>query len=238
METVLVVGATGNIGVSAVKAALNTGRNVIAVVRNQASTSKLIRHVGTSKGITIAEADVTSPDGVQSVVQRVREGQLPSFQHVYSSVGAFDLTPRITDISTEAFRKIMNINLEANFFAYRATIPYLLEQKYEKSTWTLMTGAAGDSGWAGVTAISQGALFSLANVACRELAESSIRFNEVWLAFRVEHDEMAAKNGSVGSSAFAPHYERILSRPEISASRVRLAKPADISDFTWSKKLV
>lgn len=85
METVLVVGATGNIGVSAVKAALNTGRNVIAVVRNQASTSKLIRHLGTSKGITIAEADVTSPDGVQSVVQRVREGQLPSFQHVYSS---------------------------------------------------------------------------------------------------------------------------------------------------------
>ncbi|KAI8716337.1 hypothetical protein NCS52_00926900 [Fusarium sp. LHS14.1] len=145
METVLIVGATGNIGVSAVKAALNTGRNVIAVVRNQASISKLIRHVGTSKGITIAEANVTSPDGLQSVVQRVREGQLPSFQHVYSSVGAFDLTPRITDISTEAFRKIMNINLEANFFAYRATIPYLLEQKYGKSTWTLMTGAAGDS---------------------------------------------------------------------------------------------
>ncbi|KAI8665067.1 hypothetical protein LRP88_12899 [Fusarium phalaenopsidis] len=238
METVLVVGATGKIGVSAVKAALNTGRNVIAVVRNQASTSKLLKHVGTSKGITVAEADVTSPDGIQSIVQRVREGQLPSFQHVYSSVGTFDLSPHITDVSTEAFRRIMNVNLEANFFAYRATIPYLLEQKYGKSTWTLMTGAAGDSGWAGVTAISQGALFSLANVACRELAETNIRFNEVWLAFRVEHDEDAAKHGSIGSSTFAPHYEQILGRPEISASRVRLAKPADISNFTWSKKLV
>jgi NAD(P)-dependent dehydrogenase (short-subunit alcohol dehydrogenase family) len=132
METILVVGATGNIGVSAVKAALNTGRNVIAVVRNQASTSKLIQHVGTSKGITIAEADVTSPGGVQSVVQRVREGQLPSFQHVYSSgkyalkttsrdnidsgiVGTFDLSPHITDVSTEAFRRVMNVNVEANF---------------------------------------------------------------------------------------------------------------------------
>ncbi|KAJ4169055.1 hypothetical protein NW754_010987 [Fusarium falciforme] len=115
METVLVVRATGNIGVSAVKAALNTGRNVIAVVRNQASTSKLLKHVGTSKGITVAEADVTSPDGIKSVVQRVREGQLPSFQHVYSSVGTFDLSPRITDVGTEALRRVMNVNLEANF---------------------------------------------------------------------------------------------------------------------------
>ncbi|KAI8663348.1 hypothetical protein NCS57_00935400 [Fusarium keratoplasticum] len=238
METVLVVGATSNIGVSAVKAALNTGRNVIAVVRNQASTSKLLKHVGTSKGITVAEADVTSPDGIKSVVQRVREGQLPSFQHVYSSVETFDLSPHITDVGTEALRRVMNVNLEANFFAFRATIPYLLEQKYGNSTWTLLTGAAGGSGWAGVTAISQGALFSLANVACRELADTNVRFNEVWLAFRVEHDEAAAKHGSIGSSAFAPHYEQILARPEISASRVRLAKPADISNFTWSKKLV
>ncbi|KAH7268148.1 hypothetical protein MRS44_011567 [Fusarium solani] len=238
METILVVGATGNIGVSAVKAALNTGRNVIAVVRNQASTSKLIQHVGTSKGITIAEADVTSPGGVQSVVQRVREGQLPSFQHVYSSVGTFDLSPHITDVSTEAFRRVMNVNVEANFFAYRATVSYLLEKNYAKSTWTLMTGTAGDSGWAGITAISQGALFSLANVACRELADTNVRFNEVWLAFRVEHDVAAAKHGSIGSSAFAPHYEQILARPEISASRVRLAKPADITNFTYSKKLI
>ncbi|UPK92166.1 hypothetical protein LCI18_003101 [Fusarium solani-melongenae] len=223
METVLVVGATGNIGGSAVKAALNTERNVIAVVRNQDSTSKLLKHVGTSKGITVAEADVTSPDGIKSVV---REGQLPSFQHVYSS-----------DAGTEALRRVMNVNLEVNFFAYRATIPYLLEQKYARGTWTLMTGDAGDSG-AGVTAISQGALFSLANVACRELAETNIRFNKVWLAFRVEHDEAAAKYGSIGSSAFAPNYEQILARPEISASRVRLAKPADISNFTWLKKLV
>jgi len=35
METVLVVGATGNIGVSAVTAALRSKRNVLAIVRNQ-----------------------------------------------------------------------------------------------------------------------------------------------------------------------------------------------------------
>ena len=84
METVLVVGATGNIGVSAVKGALSSGRKVLAVVRNQASADKLIKYIGSSEGITFAEADVISDSGVKSVVDQVRDGKLPSFQHVYA----------------------------------------------------------------------------------------------------------------------------------------------------------
>jgi NAD(P)-dependent dehydrogenase (short-subunit alcohol dehydrogenase family) len=85
METVLVVGSTGNIGVSAVTAALRSKRNVLAVVRNQNSADKLVKHVGTSKGITFAEANVASETGVKSVVDQVRAGKLPAFQHVWSS---------------------------------------------------------------------------------------------------------------------------------------------------------
>ena len=83
-ETVLVVGATGNIGIAAVKGALQAGRNVLAIVRNQNSADKLIKHVGTSKDITFVEADVASDSGVADVVTKVREGRLPAFQHVYS----------------------------------------------------------------------------------------------------------------------------------------------------------
>jgi short-subunit dehydrogenase len=72
METVLVVGATGNIGVAAVIATLRSNRNVLAIVRNQASAAKLFQHVGTQEGITIVEADIMSEHGVQSVVDKVR----------------------------------------------------------------------------------------------------------------------------------------------------------------------
>ncbi len=85
METVLVVGATGNIGVSAVTAALRSKRNVLAIVRNQKSADKLVKYIGSSEGITFAEANVLSDSGVKGVVDRVRAGKLPSFQHVYSS---------------------------------------------------------------------------------------------------------------------------------------------------------
>jgi NAD(P)-dependent dehydrogenase (short-subunit alcohol dehydrogenase family) len=82
---VLIVGATGNIGVAVTIAALRVGQHVIAPVRNSASARKLFEHVGTSEGITAVETDVTTENGLQNLVDRVEAGQLPAFQHVYSS---------------------------------------------------------------------------------------------------------------------------------------------------------
>jgi NAD(P)-dependent dehydrogenase (short-subunit alcohol dehydrogenase family) len=84
-EVVLVVGATGNIGVSATIAALRTGRSVLAIVRNPASAEKLFKNVGSSQGITTVEADIASDKGVQSVIEQVKAGKLPAFQHVFAS---------------------------------------------------------------------------------------------------------------------------------------------------------
>ncbi len=85
MSTVLVVGATGNIGVAAVIAALRSKHKVLAIVRNQASADKLFEHAGTKEGITTVEADVTSEAGVQGVVDQVKAGKLPAFQHVHAA---------------------------------------------------------------------------------------------------------------------------------------------------------
>ena len=85
MPTVLIVGATGNIGTSAILAALHSKLQVLAIVRNQASAEKLFRNVGTREGITTVEADIMSDRGVKDVVAKVRKGELPAFQHVYAA---------------------------------------------------------------------------------------------------------------------------------------------------------
>ncbi len=102
METVLVVGATGNIGVSAVTAALHSKRNVLAIVRNQDSADKLVKYIGSSEGITFAEANVLSDSGVKGVVDQVRAGKLPIFpayifqrlvtHHTHESAFATDIS--------------------------------------------------------------------------------------------------------------------------------------------------
>lgn len=131
MENVLVIGATGNIGVAAVLGALQSKRHVLAIVRNQASAEKLFKHVGTRNGITTVEADIMSEGGVQTVVDQVRAGKLPSFQHVYSAGktimwlicpllilneagGAYGATP-LTELSLNELRQIMSVNFESNF---------------------------------------------------------------------------------------------------------------------------
>lgn len=84
-ETVLVFGASGNVGVAAIIGALSANRHVIAVVRNQSSAEKMFKQVGRRESITIVEADITSEDSVKSIVDQVRRGILPSFQHVWAS---------------------------------------------------------------------------------------------------------------------------------------------------------
>ena len=84
-ETVLVIGASGKIGVSVIMSARRTKRNVLAVVRNQAAQDKLLQHAGGSDGISFITADVTDPNGMQSVVDAVKAGKAPAFQHVYAA---------------------------------------------------------------------------------------------------------------------------------------------------------
>ncbi|KAK4063805.1 hypothetical protein H0G86_006971 [Trichoderma simmonsii] len=235
-EHVLVIGATGNIGISAVKGALNSGRQVLAIVRNQASAEKLFKHVGNSEGIQVIEADVTSDTGVKSVVDQVKAGKLPAFQHVYTCVGGEYTNVPLKSITTERLRKNINMSLEANFFAYRDTIEYLQEQNHPDSTWTICTGSQGDMAIFALPAITQGPLFSMATAAARENEKTNVRVNEVYLMFRVEVDEDAAQHGVTSASEFAAVYEGILSNPEIRSSRVRVASPADIKDLKWTKK--
>jgi hypothetical protein len=74
--------------VSGIIAGLRSERNVLAIVRNKAAGEQIFHHVGMKHAITVAEADVTSGGGVLKVVDRVRSGNLPGFQHVYSA-GAY-----------------------------------------------------------------------------------------------------------------------------------------------------
>lgn len=123
--------------------------------------------------------------------------------------------------------------------AYRATIPYLIAQG-GRPTFTLITGGAGDLGVAGVTAISQGALFSLANVACLENIQTNVRFNELYITCRVDYDKVIDENkyeGRTKASEFGRVYETILKNEDIDACRVSVTGSTDLENPEYAKKL-
>ena len=116
----------------------------------------------------------------------------------------------------------------------------MLEQAKPEATWTLITGGAGEVGLAGVTGISQGALFSMANAACWENENTNIRFNEVYLCYRVDFDAVCEQLGGnrIKSSAFAKVYEGILANKDIRGCRVSVYGPQDIEELKYKKKPV
>ncbi|KAF2667910.1 NAD(P)-binding protein [Microthyrium microscopicum] len=236
METVLVVGSTGNIGTAAVKGALNAGYKVLAIVRNSTSANKLFQNAG-KEGITTVEADIMSDNGIQSVVEQVTAGKLPAFQHVYSTVGGLYEETALKNVTAKQMRDAMNQNFTPNLYAYIATIPYLLEQNNPSSTWTLCTGAQGDYGFRAVPAMTAGSLFSMAVSACRELHETNIRFNEVYLAFRVEIDSSAEKSASMKASDFAKNYQAILGNTSVRGCRVRVTNHEEVTKLNYAPKL-
>ncbi|KAJ6194103.1 hypothetical protein J3E72DRAFT_271545 [Bipolaris maydis] len=70
-KTVLIIGATSNIGVAAILDALGSDRNFLAVVRDQHSI-KVLEHVPTGYDrITVVESDAVSDQGVQNIVAKM-----------------------------------------------------------------------------------------------------------------------------------------------------------------------
>jgi hypothetical protein len=86
-------------------------------------------------------------------------------------------------------------------------------------------------------ALTQGALFSMPNVACRILEQTNVRFNEIYLAFRVEENSSAAKTGAVKASEFANVYSGVLKDNEIRSCRVAVESRADIEELKLAKKI-
>ncbi|KAG8625478.1 hypothetical protein KVT40_007229 [Elsinoe batatas] len=139
--------------------------------------------------------------------------------------------------STEELKSVMHGNFETNFYAYRATIPYLLENKNTPVSYTMCTGAQGEFGIRALPAVSQGALFSMATAGMNELKGSNVRINEHYLAFRVEVDTSAEKTGAVKASKFANFYRQLLDRPDVSDCRVLIETEKDIDELRFRKKI-
>lgn len=84
--------------------------------------------------------------------------------------------------------------------------------------------------------MSQGALFSLANVACRDNESTNVRFNEVYLAMRVEVDSDAENSGMNKASDFAANYEQILAREDIRSCRINVLERDDFKNLKFKPK--
>jgi hypothetical protein len=81
--------------------------------------------------------------------------------------------------------------------------------------------------------MTQGALFTMSTAAARENEKTNVRFNEVYLCFRVEVDEQAEKHGVTSASEV---YENLLGDEEVRGARVTVREVGDVGRLVWQRK--
>lgn len=111
-----------------------------------------------------------------------------------------------------------------------------MAQNHPDSTWTLCTGAQGDLATFPLPAMTQGPLFSMATAASRENADTNVRFVEVYLAFLVQVDEVAAERNAVPSSEFGTVYAKILDDRAVKGARVWVQERGDMETLRVTSK--
>lgn len=76
----------------------------------------------------------------------------------------------------------------------------------------------------------------MATAACRENENTSVRFNEIYLTFRVEVDDDAKQHRVTSATEFSHVYEQLLARSDIRSARVRVDSTDDIKTLKYQRK--
>jgi hypothetical protein len=80
----------------------------------------------------------------------------------------------------------------------------------------------------------------LASVACLENRKTNVRFNEVYLGYRVDYDSVVEEKGGdnrMKASEFSRVYEAILADKDIKGCRITVSGPGDVDQLKYKKKL-
>lgn len=91
-------------------------------------------------------------------------------------------------------------------------------------------------GLAGITGVTQGALYAMAAAGAFENTKTNIRFNEVHLNLAVQYDTEAEKTQRVKASDFARVYQAIL-EGDMKSTRITVKAVEDIDKLVVTKKL-
>ncbi len=173
-EVALVTGAASGIGKAAVASFLARGAAVAGLDLNPAVESLHLRpdFVG-------LRCDVTDENALAAALEKIvlRFGGLDM---LVLNAGIFSAARKISELATDEWRKVMQVNLDANLFLLRACHPYLkLAPRGGRVAVIGSKNVPAPGPGASAYSASKAALNQLARVAALEWGADGIRINSV-----------------------------------------------------------
>jgi len=173
-EVALVTGAASGIGKACVDALLARGAAVVGIDLNPAITSLYER-----PDFLGLECDVASEEQLKSVLMRTADA-FGGLDMLVLNAGIFPGGCRIDALGTDEWRKVMQINLDANFVLMREAHPFLkLAPRGGRVVIIGSKNVPAPGPGAAAYSASKAALNQLARVAALEWGGDNIRINSL-----------------------------------------------------------
>ncbi|MFI6209073.1 SDR family NAD(P)-dependent oxidoreductase [Streptomyces sp. NPDC051041] len=172
VRTVVVTGASGDLGLDLVRRCLDQGAEVLAQYRSRPERLAELDPAG--KRLTLVRGDLAEDDGAQSLAVAV-PGHWHGVDLLANCVGGARPTP-IDELSADAFRACLRANVEAPYAALKALLEPLTRARgsvVNLSSVAAFTGGAFGPHYAAAKA----AVVGLTRSAARELGPRGVRVN-------------------------------------------------------------
>ena len=174
----LVTGGSKGIGRGISKVFLNEGAKVIICARNEDQLKITENKLKNNAHLSSLRADLTNPNDITLIKEYISRnyGKLDILVNNASILG---LNTKIEDYPEEIWNKVIDINLNAQFYITKALIPLL--KKSENASIINVSSTVGRQGRAkwGAYSVSKFGIEALTQILAQELEEFNIRVNSV-----------------------------------------------------------
>ena len=126
-KVAIVTGATGNLGAATARAFYQAGANLVLLVRQPDSLTKMIPEIAESSNrFLIIAADMTNQDSVQQAVDKASEN-FGRIDILVNTVGGYQAGTPVHETPLETWDFMHALNARTAFIASQAVIPNMVE---------------------------------------------------------------------------------------------------------------
>lgn len=182
-RTALVTGATRGIGLAIARAYAAAGARVLVNSRKADAVERTVTQIRQDGGAAEALAgNVSRPQELEAVVDAALT-RYDGPDILVNNAAANPVYGPFTDVSPEAFDKIIAVNLKAPFELARRFAPRMIERKRGTIINMSSIGGLAPEPGLGIYSVSKAAIISLTKVMAIELGPHGIRANAICPGF-------------------------------------------------------